>query len=153
MVRVEVVEVEEVAEEGACRKPKPTLEVREEYHVFPGLGFRCNLPLRETALDFRRNPVSPIQPVQVGLLGLGPIPAPPGTFFAHVEEVCERIRATLQMQRRLVGVSLPETRMPEHKLLNTTELMGNKIYRGPDNHNKREEKRGRLKLLRSSASE
>ena len=62
---MKVVGVEEVAEEGANRKPKPTLEVREEYHVFPGLGFRCNLLSRETALDFRRNPVSPIQPVQI----------------------------------------------------------------------------------------
>ena len=125
---LEAVGVEEVAEEGASRKPKPALEVREEYHVLPGLGFRLNLVLRKTALNFWRNPVSPVQPVQVRLFGLGSIPAPPDTLFTHAEEIRRSIRATLQAQWQLVGVSLPETMMPDRKLLNITEFRASEIY-------------------------
>ena len=117
------------------RKPKPALEVREEYNVFPGLGFRLNLVLRKTALNFWRNPVSPVQPVQVRLFGLGSIPAPPDTFFTHAGEVRRCIRANLQAQRQLVGISLPGAKMPDRKLLNTTEFLASKIYRVLVNQN------------------
>ena len=141
MMGLEAVGVEEYAEEGASRKPKPTLEVREEYNVFPGLGFRLNLAFRKTALDFWRNPVSPVQPVQVPLFGLGSIPAPPDTFFTHVVEVCRCIRATLQAQRRLVGIRLPGAKIPDRKLLSTTGFLANEIYRVLENQNKKEENR------------
>ena len=135
MMGLEAVGVEEVAEEGARRKPKPALEVRKEYNVFPGLGFRLNLVLRKTALNFWRYPVSPVQPVQVILGGLGSIPASPDTFFTHAGEVRRHIRATLQAQWRLVGVSLSGAKMPDRKLLNTTEFRASKIYRMRVNRN------------------
>ena len=84
MMRLEAVGVEEVAEEGASRKPEPPLKMREEYNVFPGFGFRLDLVLRESTLDFWRNPVRPVQPVEILLDGLGPIPAPPDTLITHV---------------------------------------------------------------------
>ena len=132
---MEAVSVEEVAEEGASRKPKPTLEMRKEYNVFPGLGFRLNLALRETALDFWRDPVSPVMPIEILLHDLGPIPTPPNTFFSHVGGICGCVRATLRAQRQLVGVSLPGAKIPDRKLLKATGFLASKIYRARVNRN------------------
>ena len=59
-MRLEVVGVEEVAEEVASRKPKPPLEMREEHYIFSGLGFRLNLATRKATLHLRRDPMCPV---------------------------------------------------------------------------------------------
>ena len=57
---MEVVGVEEVAEEGASRKPKPPLKVREEHYIFAGLRFRLNLIPGKSTLNLWRDPVCPV---------------------------------------------------------------------------------------------